>query len=139
MFSPHEDPQAPPSERRDGPRFSVTSNALIRLSPTLTFRVQVRNLSLSAAQIVCEPRYALLVQLEPEAIPGKNSLIEISIALPGPHTSRGFTTACRALYREQLNEQQMILGLHFEPAARHSQQLLGEYLAALPSSRSARG
>ena len=84
MFSLHEDPQASPSERRDGPRFSVSSNALIRLSPTLTFRVQVRNLSLSAAQIVCEPRYALLVPLEPEAIPGKKPLIEISIALPGP-------------------------------------------------------
>lgn len=128
-----DDPQQAPPERRDRQRFRVQCTALVRLSPTLTFRVQLRNLSLRAAQVVCEPCYALLVQIDPAAVRAKPQPLEISIALPGAGTTLGFTTACRALYREQLSEQQMLLGLSFEPSLRSSQQVLSEYLAALPN------
>jgi cobalamin biosynthesis Mg chelatase CobN len=76
---------APSMERRAQRRLEAACNALIRLSDTLTFRCLLRNISLEAAQIVCDARYALLVQSGPGS---RSRNMEISIALPVDGTVR---------------------------------------------------
>lgn len=128
--SPYPAAEPVSNERRRQRRVETACNALIRLSAALTFRCVVRNLSMNAAQVQCEPRYALLVN--------RQRPFELSIAFPVDGAVRGFTARCRAKYCEPRQEgsavssMAMVLGLEFldlEPATR---QLLAGYLGAFP-------
>jgi len=125
----------PNAERRALPRIEVSCNALIRLSDTLTFRCLLRNVSREAAQVVCDARYALLVQ--PAGAAGqltRRRRLETSIALPVAGTVRGFTTFCVAKYCVAVEGDHMILGLKFVDLDRASSALLGHFLASLAGS-----
>lgn len=120
------------AERRAYPRVEVACNALVRLSDTLTFRCMLRNVSLEAAQIVCDARYALLVQ--PAGAPGRltrQRRLEVSIALPVAGTVRGFTAFCVAKYCVPFEGDHMLLGLKFVDLDRASAGLLGDFIASL--------
>lgn len=117
-------------ERRAFPRIELSCNGLVRLSDTLTFRCLVRNLSREAAQVVCDARYALLVQ--PARAAGRftrHLRLEVSIALPMPGSVAAFTSACVAKYCVPCEGDQMRLGLKFVDLDRASQGLLGDFLA----------
>jgi hypothetical protein len=114
-------------------------NALVRLSRTLTFRCRVLNLTLVSAQILCDPRFALLIhpaagQVERAAA----RAFEISIALPFADSLRGFTTGCRARYcapaRPQETAEGMVVGLEFDAREPASLQRLADYLDQLPEN-----
>ena len=125
-------PALPGDERRALRRYTVSCNALIRLSDTLTFRCLLRNVSREAAQVVCDARYALLVQ--PAGAAGRlagHRRLEISIALPVAGTVRGFTAFCVAKYRAALEGDHMILGLKFVDLDRASSDLIRDYIASL--------
>ncbi|MGE3771618.1 MAG: PilZ domain-containing protein [Gammaproteobacteria bacterium] len=118
------------AEHRAYPRLTVSCNALVRLSDTLTFRCLVRNLSREAAQIVCDARYALLVQ--PAGTTGRHARhrrLEISIALPLAGSVSAFTAACVAKYCVPFEGDHMLLGLKFVDLDRASRAQLGEFLA----------
>lgn len=126
----------PSVERRGSSRFKVGCNALVRLSETLTFRCLLRNISMDAAQVVCDARYALLVQSAgaPGQPASRQRSLEVSIALPASGTVRGFTAHCRPKYCEPLEGDHMILGLQFVDLDRTSSQLLGDFIAVLHGS-----
>jgi len=117
-------------ERRRQPRVDTTCNALMRLSAALTFRCKVRNLSMNAAQVLCEPRYALLVN--------RNRPVELSIAFPVDGAVKGFTAKCRAKYCEPHVGAQpaatadMVMGLEFLDLEQATRQLLAGFLGAFP-------
>lgn len=124
------DPVAARIERRAFPRVAVACNGLVRLSDTLTFRCVVRNLSCEAAQIVCDARYALLVQ--PAGAAGRftrHRRLEMSIALPVAGNVSAFTAACVAKYCVPVEGDQMLLGLKFVDLDRASRGLLGDFIA----------
>lgn len=119
-------------ERRALPRVAVACNALVRLSDTLTFRCMLRNVSLEAAQIVCDARYALLVQPAGAAARlTRQRRLEVSIALPVAGTVRGFTAFCVAKYCVPFEGDHMLLGLKFVDLERASASLLGDFIASL--------
>ena len=126
-------------EQRRSPRLATTCNALIRLSAALTFRCQLRNLSLTAAQVQCEPRYALLVHPHTGPVnPLSSRPLEISIAFPIGGTVRGFSARCLAKYCEPLHSEigataGMVLGLEFMDIEQGLQQLLANFLGSLMS------
>ncbi len=121
---------APIVERRAQRRLEATCNALIRLSDTLTFRCLLRNISLDAAQIVCNARYALLVQSGTAHATGPRPRnMEISIALPVDGTVRGFTAFCTARYCEPFEGDHMVLGLQFIDLDLPGRGLLRDFLA----------
>jgi len=117
------------SDRRHHRRVDTTCNALIRLSATLTFRCLVRNVSMHAAQVLCEPRYALLVH--------RNRPLDLSIAFPFDGAVRGFTARCRAMYCESLSEARpdvapgMVMGLEFAELDQGPRQLLAGFIGTL--------
>jgi hypothetical protein len=117
---------APTVERRARHRLEAACNALIRLSDTLTFRCMLRNISLDAAQIVCDARYALLVQSGPGS---RSRNMEISIALPVDGTVRSFTAFCSARYCEPFEGDHMVLGLQFVDIDLPARGLLRDFLA----------
>ncbi len=117
---------APTVERRARHRLEAACNALIRLSDTLTFRCMLRNISLDAAQIVCDARYALLVRSGPGS---RSRNMEISIALPVDGTVRSFTAFCSARYCEPLEGDHMVLGLQFIDIDLPARGLLRDFLA----------
>ena len=123
-------------ERRRRMRHDVVCNALVRLTTALTFRCLLRNLSLDAAQIVCDARYALLVQ-PANTFAGaiRQHKLEISIALPANGTVRGLTTFCRPKYCERLQGDHMVLGLQFVDMEAGSRQLLDDFIAELEQNR----
>jgi len=128
---PMTEPQrpAPLIERRARRRLDAACNALIRLSDTLTFRCLLRNISLDAAQIVCDARYALLVQSgAAHAAGGRPRHVEISIALPIEGTVRGFTAFCMARYCEPFEGDHMVLGLQFIDLDLPARGLLRDFL-----------
>ncbi len=124
-------------ERRRSLRQETTCNALIRLSAALTFRCQIRNLSLEAAQVRCEPRYALLVHPRTGPVnPLASRPLELSIAFPLAGTVRGFSARCRTRYCVPLPaeigaEAGMVLGLEFIDLEQGPQQLLANFLGSL--------
>lgn len=121
---------APSVERRAQRRLEAACNALIRLSDTLTFRCLLRNISLDAAQIVCNARYALLVQSGTDQGAGSRPRnMEISIALPVDGTVRGFTAFCMARYCEPFEGDHMVLGLQFIDLDLPARGLLRDFLA----------
>jgi len=120
---------APEVERRAQRRLEAACNALIRLSDTLTFRCLLRNISLDAAQIVCDARYALLVQSGTDHGSGSRPRhVEISIALPIDGTVRGFTAFCIARYCEPFEGDHMVLGLQFIDLDLPARGLLRDFL-----------
>ncbi|HMM76735.1 MAG TPA: PilZ domain-containing protein [Gammaproteobacteria bacterium] len=130
MFQPLVLTDTNSAERRAYPRIGASCNALLRLSDTLTFRCLVRNLSREAAQVVCDARYALLVQ--PAGTMGRRARhrgLEISIALPLAGSVSAFTAACVAKYCAPFEGDHMVLGLKFVDLDRASRAQLGEFLA----------
>lgn len=118
------------TERRDCPRISVSYNALVRWSDTLTFRCFVRNLSRDAAQIVCDVRYALLVQpIIAQRHHARRRGLEVSIALPLAGGVSAFTTMCVAKYCAPFEGDHMVLGLKFVDLDRASRERLGDFIA----------
>jgi hypothetical protein len=121
-----------PSERRREPRVATTRNALIRLTATLTFRCQVRNLSLSGGQVLCDPRYALLVR--------QGHLVDLSIAVPFAGGVRSMTASCRASYRLAVDggtpdsASGMLMGLEFATVESASRQMLADFVDSLLGS-----
>ena len=119
------------ADRRAHPRLSTTRNALIRLSSALTFRCTVRNISIAATQVACDPRYALLIHPRGGPIaPAMARTLELSIALPIHGTVRGFTSRCRILYCEPSASDSMLLGLQFVELDWNSKPLLASFLGA---------
>ncbi len=120
------------AERRRITRLPAECNALIRLSASLTFRCQVRNISTESVQVCCETRYALLIHPRSEPLdPNAIRLLDLSIALPINGTVQGFSTRCRALYCEPYDSSLMLLGLKFiklDPSAVH---LLANFIGTL--------
>ncbi len=121
------------AERRRAERFETQCNALIRLSQNLTFPCRVRNLSMDAAQVACDPRYALLVH-PPES--NRLRLLELSMALNVNGSVRGVTAQGIALYRVEpsLNSgvnDEMLLGVRFSALDAGAKQLLAAYLGSL--------
>jgi PilZ domain len=120
-------------ERRRQPRLVAECNALIRLSTALTFRCQVRNISMDAVQVSCDARYALLVhprggQLDPQ----DQRLLELSVAVPLGGSVRGFTTRCRTRYCERAADMSsMMLGLEFFDLDSSAAQLLASFIGTL--------
>lgn len=116
-------------ERRREPRAGTRRNALIRLSATLTFRCQVRNLSFAGGQVLCDPRYALLVR------PGQ--LVDLSIAVPFAGGVRSLTACCRARYGVSMDgaapdaASGMLMGLVFADVEPASRQLLADFVDTL--------
>ncbi len=129
---------APPLvvERRRAERFVTRCNALIRLRSTLTFPCRVLNLTMDAAQVSCDARYALLVH--PRDLSGHVRALDLSIALAVDGNVRGLTGRGVVLYRTDLavacdTDSEMRLGIRFinlDPGAR---QLLATYLSSLLS------
>lgn len=119
------------TERRACSRAAVSCNALVRLSDTLTFRCLVRNLSREAAQIVCDARYALLVQPAADTVGRftRHRRLEMSIALPIAGNVSAFTAACVAKYCVPFEGDHMLLGLKFMDLDRASRALLVDFIA----------
>ena len=125
-------------DRRRHPRTDIACNALIRLSAALTFRCQVQNLSIEAAQVLCDPRYALLVHPRSGPVnPECSRALELSIAFPIDGTVRGFTTRCRTKYCESTlggiaaTAAGMVMGLEFIDIEQGTRQLLANFLGSL--------
>ena len=101
-------------EQRDLRRIPIECNALVRLAETLTFRARLRNISADAAQVICDPRYALLIHPGgADAAPDENRLIDIAVALPEFEDVGEFKARCRVKYCVQYDEERMALGLQF--------------------------
>ncbi len=103
-------------ERRDLDRVPIECNALLRLAEYLTFRAQLRNISADAVQVVCDPRYALLIQPGGEnSSPDDSRLIDISVALPEYDETGDFKARCRVKYCVDgaEDDDRMVLGLQF--------------------------
>ncbi|MBI4696092.1 MAG: PilZ domain-containing protein [Gammaproteobacteria bacterium] len=102
------------SERRLAPRYDLACSTLLRLTERLTFRCTLRNISLAAVQVECDPRYALLIHpMGADIAPSPNRLLDVSIALPQPGLVRGFQARCRVKYCTQARNRNMLLGLEF--------------------------
>ncbi len=104
------------NERRDLKRVPLECNALVRLAEYLTFRARLRNISADAVQVVCDPRYALLIHPGGvESAPDSNRLIDISVALPEFDDAGDFKARCRVKYcvHDMDGDERMVLGLQF--------------------------
>lgn len=120
---------APMPERRARYRLAASCNALVRLSDTLTFRCTLRNISAVAAQVVCDARYALLVESGADHPQQQSRPLEISIALPIDGTVRGFTAFCVARYCAPFEGHRMVLGLQFVDIDRPARGVLEDFIA----------
>ena len=123
-------------DRRRHPRTDIACNALIRLSAALTFRCQVQNLSIEAAQVLGDPRYALLIHPRSGPVnPECSRALELSIAFPIDGTVRGSTTRCRTKYCESTlggsAAADMVMGLEFIDIEQGTRQLLANFLGSL--------
>jgi len=122
------------ADRRDLERVPLTCNALVRLAEYLTFRAQLRNISTDAAQVVCDPRYALLIHPGGvDAVPDENRLIDISIALPEDNRVGDFKACCRVKYCVDSDDGRMALGLQFVNMDFRSIQHLDHYMESAKS------
>lgn len=117
-------------ERRDLRRIPIECNALLRLAEYLTFRARLRNISADAVQVICEPRYALLIHPGVMAVsPDDSRLIDISIALPEYEDVGDFKAHCRVKYCVEYDAERMALGLQFVTmdldSVRHLDRFIG--------------
>jgi hypothetical protein len=118
-------------ERRSLARIPVECNALLRLAEYLTFRARLMNISLDAAQVLCDARYALLIHPGgSDAPPDPQRLIDVSIAMPGATEVLDFKARCRVKYCAPHDEQHMVLGLQFVAMDIHSIQRLDRFVEA---------
>jgi len=102
------------TERRDLRRIPLECNALLRLAEYLTFRARLRNISADAVQVICDPRYALLIHPGgTDSIPDESRLIDISVALPEFEEAGDFKARCRVKYCADYDDDRMVLGLQF--------------------------
>jgi c-di-GMP-binding flagellar brake protein YcgR len=118
-------------DRRDLQRVPIECNALVRLAEYLTFRAQLRNISADAVQVICDPRYALLIQPGgSESTPNGDRLIDISVALPEYDDSGDFKAQCRVKYcvEDAEEKERMILGLQFVTMDFRSVQHLDRFM-----------
>ena len=118
-------------ERRDLERVPIECNALLRLAEYLTFRAQLRNISADAVQVVCDPRYALLIQPGGEdATPDDSRMIDISVALPEYDEAGDFKARCRVKYcvDDAEDDDRMVLGLQFVTMDFRSVQHLDRFM-----------
>ena len=105
-------------DRRSQIRTMVHCSALIRINPTITFPAHLRDLSVASAQVICDSRYALMIdpsgtgQMLAEAKP-----LELAVALPFDSKTDEFKTRGRVKYCSPLLENnhhnRMLLGLRF--------------------------
>ena len=117
------------AERRDLNRIPIECNALVRLAEYLTFRARLRNISADAAQVICDPRYALLIHPGgTDSAPDKNRLIDIAVALPEFENVGEFKAQCRIIYCVNFDEERMALGLQFVTMDSHSIQHLERFI-----------
>ena len=105
------------TERRLKTRVAINCRALIRLHNAVTFPAQLRDISVSAAQIVCDARYALLIDPSGNGASLRESLpLELAVALPGDEHNE-FKTRCRVKYCTEAphsnSRRQMLLGVKF--------------------------
>lgn len=109
-------------ERRSEPRTQLGCRALVRLQNKLTFPARLTDLSSSAAQILCDSRYGLLI--DPSGR-GDNlaelAPVELAIALP----AQDFRARCRIKYAKMLSSKRE------EPAMLFGFKFLGMDLAML--------
>lgn len=116
-------------ERRDLQRIPLECNALLRLAEYLTFRARLRNISADAVQVLCDPRYALLIHPGGvDASPDESRLIDISVALPEHHDAGDFKASCRVKYCVEYDDQRMVLGLQFVSMDFRSVQHLDRFM-----------
>jgi PilZ domain len=116
-------------ERRDLRRVSVDCNALLRLAEYLTFRARLCNISTDAVQVICEPRYALLIHPAGVGVaPAEDRLIDISVALPEYGEVGEFKARCRVKYCVEYDESRLALGLQFVTMDFHSVQHLDRFM-----------
>ncbi|MFT4563885.1 MAG: c-di-GMP-binding flagellar brake protein YcgR [Gammaproteobacteria bacterium] len=101
-------------DRRDLRRIPFECNTLLRLEESLTFRARLRNISADAVQIICEPRYALLIHPGGTSVrPAADRLIDISVALFEYTDAEDFKATCRVKYCVDHDAERMALGLQF--------------------------
>ncbi len=118
-------------ERRDLQRVPLECNALVRLAEYLTFRARLRNISADAVQVVCDPRYALLIHPGGvESPPDSDRLIDISVALPEYGDAGDFKERCRVKYcvNYSTDDERMVLGLQFVSMDFRSVQHLDRFM-----------
>jgi hypothetical protein len=120
-------------ERRDLKRIPFESNALVRLAEYLTFRARLRNISADAVQVLCDPRYALLIHPGgTDEVPDASRLIDISVSLPENDTTTEFKACCRVKYCVPAADDQMVLGMQFVSMDFHSVQQLDRFMESQP-------
>ena len=105
-------------ERRLQPRVGINCSALIRLNPAITFPATLKDLSHGAAQVVCDARYALMIDPSGNGKSLEESKpVELAVALPSHDLAADFKTRCRVKYCSPVpgsrQREQMILGLKF--------------------------
>ena len=105
------------TERRSKTRVALDCRALVRLHNNITFPAQLRDISVAAAQIVCDARYALLIDPSGDGESLRESLpLELAVALPGDELNE-FKTRCRVKYctvaPNSSSRRQMLLGVKF--------------------------
>jgi hypothetical protein len=121
------------NERRRSLRFESSAIGLIRLTANLTFRCQLRNISMLSAQVMCDPRYALLIHPQGGAVNATTAReFDLSVAFPIDGSVRSFAARARAVYcTEMVNSPQMLLGLEFVTLDVGARQLLANYIGNL--------
>jgi hypothetical protein len=105
-------------ERRLQPRVGIDCSALIRLNPAITFPAKLTDLSHSAAQVVCDARYALMIDPSGSGKSLEESKpLELAVALPFDDFAEDFKTRCRVKYCSTIpgsqQREKMVLGLKF--------------------------
>ena len=102
------------NERRNLERIPFVCNALLRLAEYLTFRARLRNISADAVQVICDPRYSLLIRPGGvESPPSADRLIDTLIALLDYAEADDFKASCRVKYCVEYDDERMALGLQF--------------------------
>jgi c-di-GMP-binding flagellar brake protein YcgR len=116
-------------DRRDLRRIPFECNALLRLEESITFRARLRNISADAIQVICEPRYALLIHPGgTSSKPASDRLVDISVALFEYADAEDFKASCRAKYCVTHDAKRMALGLQFVKMDFRSVQHLDRFM-----------
>ncbi|MGR8946455.1 MAG: hypothetical protein ACU84Q_00305 [Gammaproteobacteria bacterium] len=107
-----------PTDRRSKARVILNCKALIRLHTGMTFPAELRDISATAAQVLCDARYAYLIDPSGTGDSLRESLpLELAVVLPGDEGASGFKTRCRVKYCSAATQNQshrhMLLGLKF--------------------------
>lgn len=105
-------------ERRGQIRMALNCSALIRINSSMTFPAQLRDLSLGSAQVVCDARYALMIDPSGTGkMLNESKPVELAVALPANGHADDFKTRCRVKYcsptKDDTDRNTMVLGLKF--------------------------